>query len=104
MDLLYRRHRQSESEPGTPGPFAYAYGGRDNRDVPDHNTVASEEPEDQLESDSADDSNGGQPESSATAAKLGAPQEPQPPRKLQTYGMAHTSRIAKASPRAPQQL
>ena len=102
MDLLSGRHRHNESEPGTPAPFAYAYGGRDNRDEPNPNFVASEEPEDQLESDSADDSNGGQPESSATAAKRGAPQEPQTPCTLRTYGTAHTSRIAKASTRAPQ--
>ena len=79
MDLLFRRHRHSESEPGTPAPFAYAYGERDNRDEPNPNTVASEEPEDQLESDSADDSNGGQPESSATAAKQGRPRSPKLP-------------------------
>ena len=102
MDLLFLRHRHSESEPGTPAPFAYGYGGRDNRDDPNPNTVASEEPEDHLESDSADGSNGGQPESSATAAKRGAPQEPQTPRTLRTYGTAHTSRTAKASTRAPQ--
>ena len=28
MDLLFRRHRHSESEPGMPAPFAYAYRGR----------------------------------------------------------------------------
>ena len=57
-------------------PFAYAYGRRDNRDEPNTNTVTSEKPEDELESHSADDSNGGQPESSATAAKRRAPQKP----------------------------
>ena len=82
MDLLFRRHRHSESEPGTPAPFAYDYGGRDNRDDPNPNTVASDELEDHLESDSADGSNGGQPESSAIAAKRGAPQEPQTPHTL----------------------
>ena len=103
MDLLFRRHRHSESEPGTPAPFAYAYGGRDNRDEPNPNTVTSEELEDQLESNSADDSNGGQAEFPARAAKRGAPQEPQTPRTLRTYGTPHTSRIAKASTRVPQQ-
>ena len=103
MDLLFGRHHHSESEPGTPAPFAYAYGGRDNRDAPNPNTVASEEPEDQLESHIADDSNGGHPESSATAAKQGAPQESQTPRTLRNYRTAHTSRTAKASIRAPQQ-
>ena len=102
MDLLFRKHRHSESEPGTPAPLAYAYGERDNSDEPNPNTVASEEPEDQLESDSADDSNGGQTESSATAAKRGAPQEPQTHHTLRTYSMAHTSHTAKASTRAPQ--
>ena len=72
MELLFRRHRRRESEPATPAPFAYAYTGRDNRDDPNPNTVAREEPEDQLESDSADGSNDGQPESLATAAKWGA--------------------------------
>ena len=28
MEVLFRRHHHSESEPGTPAPFAYAYGGR----------------------------------------------------------------------------
>ena len=102
MDLPFQKHRQSESEPGRPAPFAYGYWGRDNRDDPNPNTVASEEPEDHLESDSADGSNGSQPESSATAAKQGVPQEPQTPRTLQTYGTAHASRTAKASMRAPQ--
>ena len=102
MDLLFQWHRHSESEPGPPAPLAYTYGWRDNSDEPNPNTVASEEPEDQLESDSADDSNGGQPESFATGAKRGAPQEAQTPRTLRTYGTAHTSRIAKASTRAPQ--
>ena len=102
MDLLFRRHRHSESEPGTPAPFAYPYGGLDTRDEPNPNTVASKEPEDQLESDSGDDSNGGQPESFATATKRGPPQEPQISRTLHTYGMAHTSHRAKGSTRAPQ--
>ena len=88
MDLLFRRHRTSESEPGTPAPLIYAYAGRDNRDDP--NPVAREEPEDQLETDSGDGSNGGQPESSPTTRKRGAPQGSQ------------TSRTAKASTRAPQ--
>ena len=98
----FPRHRHSESEPGTPASFAYVYGGRDNRDEPNPNTVASEEPEYQLESDSTYDSNGGQPESSATAAKQGAPQEPQTPLTLRIYRTAHTSSTAKASTRAPQ--
>ena len=102
MDLLFQRHRHSESEWGMPPLFAHPYGGQDHRDEPNPNTVASEEPEDQLESDSADDSNGGQPESSARAAKRGAPQEPLTPCTLQTYGMAHTSNTAMASTRAPQ--
>ena len=102
MDLLFRRHRHSEPEPGTPATFAYGYGARDNRYDPNPNTVASEEPEDHLESDSPHGSNGGQPESSATAAKRGAPQEPQTTRTLRTYRIAHTSRTAKASTRAPQ--
>ena len=102
MDLLFRRHRHSESELGTPAPLAYAYRERDNRNKSNPNTVASEEPEDQRESDSADDSNGGQPESSAAAAKRGAPQEPQTPRTLRTHCTAHASRTAKASTRAPQ--
>ena len=101
MELLFRRHRRRESELATPATFAYAYAGRDNRDDPNPNTVAREEPEDQLESDSADGSNDGQPESSATAAKWGAPQEPQTPRTLRTHGTAHTSRTAKASTGTP---
>ena len=84
-----------------PAPLIDVYAVRDNRDHP--NPVACEEPEDQLETDSAEGSNGGQPESSpttrkrgwalqwpldgqpessATAAKRGAPQEPQTPRTL----------------------
>ena len=102
MDLLFRRHRHCESEPGTPAPFAYGYRGRDNREDSNPNTVASEEPEDHLESDSANGSNSSQPESSATAANRRAPQEPQTPRKLRNYGTAHTSRTAKASTRGPQ--
>ena len=102
MDLLFGRHSHIESEPGTPAPFAYAYGGRDNGDEPNPNTIASEKPEDQLESDCADDSNGGQPQWSATAANRWAPQEPQTPRTLPTYGTAHTSCTTKASTRAPQ--
>ena len=96
IELLFRRHRHSESEPGTPALLAYAHGGRDNWDEANPNTVTSEESEDQLESDSVDDSNGGQPESSATAAKWGAPQVPQTHRMLRPYGMAQTSRPAKA--------
>ena len=88
MDLLFRSHRTSESEPGTPGPLIYAYAGRDNRDDP--NPVVSQESEDQLETDSGDSSNGGQPESSPTMRKRGAPQGSQ------------TSRTAKACTRAPQ--
>ena len=103
IDLLFRKHGHSESEPGTPAPFAYGCGGRDNRGDPNPKTVASEEPEDHLESDSADGSNGGQPESSAIAAKRGAPQEPQTPRTLRTYSTAHTSPTVKARARAPQQ-
>ena len=103
MDLLFRRHRHSESELGTPASFAYGYGGRDNRDDHNPNTVTSQVPEDHLESDSADGSNRGQLESSATAAKRGAPSDPQTPRTLRTYSTAHTSRTAKASTRAPQQ-
>ena len=102
MDLLFRRHHQSKSEPGTPAPFAHGYGGRDNRDNPSRNTVASEEPEDHLESDRANGSNGGRPESSATAAKRGAPQKPETPHTLRTHGRAHTSRTAKSSSRALQ--
>ena len=86
--MLFRRYRTSESEPGTPASLIYTYAGRDNRD--DSNPVAREEPEDQLETDSADGSNGGQPESSPTTRKRGAPQGSQ------------TSRTAKASTRAPQ--
>ena len=71
MNLLFRTHHHRESEPGTPAPFAYAYAGWDNRDDSNPNTVASAEPGDQLESDSADGSYDGQPESSATAAKRG---------------------------------
>ena len=103
-DLLFRRHRQGESEPRKPAPFAYGYGGRDNRDDPNPNTVASKEPEDHLESDHADGSNVGQPESSATVAKLGAPQEPETSCTLRTYGTAHTSRTTKARTRDPQRL
>ena len=88
MDLLFRRQRTSESEPGTPAPLIYASAGRDNRD--DHNPLGREEPEDQLETDSSDGSNGGQPESSPTIRKRGAPQGSQ------------TSRSAKASTQAPQ--
>ena len=73
MELLVQRHRHSESEPGTLAPFAYGYGGRDNRDDSNPNNVTSEETEAHLESHSAADSNGGQPESSATTAKRGAP-------------------------------
>ena len=73
MDLLCQRDRHSESEPGTPVPCALAYTGQDNRDDPNINTITSEELEDQLESYSGDDSSGGQPESSATAAKRGVP-------------------------------
>ena len=72
MDLLFRRHRTSESELGTPAPLIYVYAGRDNRD--DSNPGAREELEDQLETDSGDGSNGGQPESSSTMRKRGAPQ------------------------------
>ena len=72
MELHFRRHRHSESEPARPAPFAYAYGGRDTRDEPNPNNVASEDPDDLVESDSADDSNGGQPESSGR----GAPNSP----------------------------
>ena len=79
MELLCRRHRHTKSEPGTPAPFAYSCGGRDNRDDLNPNTVASEEPEVHLESDSADGSNGGQRESSATAAKPGGPRCPKLP-------------------------
>ena len=104
IDLLFRRHRHSKSEPSTPMPFAYGYGGRDNTDDPNPNTVTSEEPEDYLESDSADGSNSGQPEYTATAAKRGAPQEPQTPGMLRTYGTGHTSRTAQASTRALQRL
>jgi hypothetical protein len=89
MDLLFRRHRTSDSEPGTPAPFAYDYARRDNRDDPNPDEGAGGEPEDQLESDSADGGNDGQPESSATAAKRGAPQ------------VSRTSGTAKASTRAP---
>ena len=102
MDLLFGRHRQSYSEPGTPAPFAYDYERRDNWDDPNPNTVASEEPEDHLESDSADGSNGGQPDSSATAAKWVAPQEPQTPCTLGTSGTPHTPHTAKDSTRALQ--
>ena len=94
--------KKRESEPCTQAPFAYGYGGQDNRDAPNPNTVASEEPEDHLESESADGNNGGQPESSATVAKRGAPPQPLTPRTLRTYGTAHTSRTVKASTRAPQ--
>ena len=96
-DLLFRRHRHSESETGTQAPFAYSYGGRDHRDDPNPNTVASAEQEHYLESDSADGSNGGQPEYSATAAKRGAPRVPQTPCRLRTYSGAQTSRTANAS-------
>ena len=101
MDLLFQRQRYCESDPGTPAPFAYGYRGRDNRDDPNPNTVASQEPEYYLESDSADGSNGGEPESSATAAKRGAPQEPQTRRTLRTYSTALTSHTAKASTGTP---
>ena len=74
-----------------------AMGGRINTADPNPNTVASQEPDDHLECDRADGSNGGQPESSPTAAKLGAPRVPQTPRRLRTYCKAKTSRIAKAS-------
>ena len=73
MDLLFRRNCHSESQAGTPAPFAYGYWGRDNRDNSNPHNVASQEPEDLLESDSADGSNGGQPESAVTAVKRGAP-------------------------------
>ena len=85
-------------------PFAYGYGGQDNTDDPNPNTVTSEEPEDYLESDSADGNNSGQPEYTATAAKRGAPQEPQTPGMLRTYSTGHTSRTAQASTRALQRL
>ena len=102
MDLLFRRYRHGESGPGKPAPFAYGSGGRDDRDDPNPNTVGSEEPEDYLESDTPDGSNGGQPEFSATAAKRRALQEPQSANTLRTFRIAHTSRTAKASTRAPQ--
>ena len=66
----------------------YAYAGWENRD--DSNPVAPEEPEDQLETDSSDGSNGGQPESSPITRKRRALQESQ------------TSRSAKASTGARQ--
>ena len=75
MDLLLRRHCLRESAPGRPASFAYTNGGA-NRDEPNPNTVASEKPEDQPESDSADDSNGGQPESCATMANQRGPRSP----------------------------
>ena len=87
MDLLFRRHRTSESEPGTPAPLIYAYAGRDNRDDP--NPGAREEPEDQLETDSGDGSNGGQPESSPTTRKRGAPQGSQTSPTAKEIGRAH---------------
>ena len=71
MDLLFQRHRNSESEPGTPAPLIYAYAGRDNRDY--LNRVAGEEPDNQLETDSAEGSNGSQPESSRTTRKRPGP-------------------------------
>ena len=72
IDLLFRRYRTSESEPGRLAPLIYAYAGRDNRDDP--NPGAREEPEDQLETDSRDGSNGDQRDSSPTTRKQGAPQ------------------------------
>ena len=102
MDVLFRKDRHSESESGTPAPFTYAHGGRDNRDEPNTNTAASEEPEDHLESHSANDTSAGQPESSAIAAKRGAPPEAHTSRTLRTYSTAHTSHTAKASTSAPQ--
>ena len=88
MDLLFQRHRTSESQPDTPAPLIYAYAGRDNSVDPNPGT--REELEDQLETASGDGSNGGQPESSPTTRKRGAPQGSQ------------TCRTAKASTRAPQ--
>ena len=51
MDLLFQKHQHSESEPCTPAPFAYGYGREDNRDDPNPDTVASEEPEDPVRSE-----------------------------------------------------
>ena len=34
MDLLFRRHHTSESEPGMPAPLINAYAGRDNKETP----------------------------------------------------------------------
>ena len=89
MDLLFQRDRTGESEPGTLAPLIYDYAGRDNKNDP--YPVARKEPEDQLETASGDGSNGGQPESSPTTRKQGAPKG------------SKTSRTAKASTRAPQQ-
>src|ERR1700759_4121651 len=72
MDLLFRKYRTSESEPDARAPLIHAYAGRDDRDDP--NPCAREEPEDQLETDSGDGSNGGQPDSSPTTRKWRAPQ------------------------------
>ena len=101
IELLFHKHRHSESELRMLAPFVYPYAGRDNRNDPNPNTVTSEESEDHLESYSGDDSNSGQPESSATAARQGAPQEPQTPHTLRIYSTAQTSHTVKASTGTP---
>ena len=65
-----------------PAPLIYVYAGWNNRADP--NPVTCEKPEDQLETDSGDGSNGGQPQSSPRTRKLGAPQGSQTSRSAKT--------------------